>query len=128
MEAIRTKKAPAAVGPYSQAIVARAERLIFTAGQIGIDPNTGDGPSGDIEAQTRRVLANLQEVLAAAGSDWAHVVKTTIFLKNMDDFAVVNAVYGEVVGAPPPARSTVEVSRLPKGALIEIEVVAVPAR
>ncbi len=123
MKAIHTKQAPQAIGPYSQAIVSGG--LAFSAGQVAIDPATGQLVAGDISAQTRQVLKNLMAVLAAAGSDLGHVVKTTVFLKNFDDFAAMNAVYAETFGDHKPARSTVEVVRLPKDALIEIEVIAV---
>ncbi|MFN7966922.1 MAG: RidA family protein [Acidobacteriota bacterium] len=123
MKSIHTKQAPQAIGPYSQAIVSGG--LVFSAGQVAIDPATGQLVAGDISAQTRQVLKNLVAVLAAAGSDLAHVVKTTVFLKNFDDFAAMNAVYAETFGDHKPARSTVEVVRLPKDALIEIEVIAV---
>lgn len=120
--AIRTSQAPAAIGPYSQAI--RSGDLLFTSGQIPLDPATGKIIDGDIIAQTRRVMANLAAVLAAAGAEFADVVKTTIFLVDMGDFAAVNAVYGECFTAAPPARSTVAVARLPKDARVEIEMIA----
>ncbi len=119
---IFTEKAPKAIGPYSQAI--RAGSLVFTAGQVGIDPSTGELVEGGIEAQTRQVLGNLNNVLAAADSGLSSVVKTTVFLKDMNDFAKMNAVYAESFPANPPARSTVAVAALPKGALVEIEAVA----
>lgn len=124
MRPIETAKAPAAIGPYSQAIEAAPGTMIFTSGQLGIDPQTGELAAG-IEAQTRQALRNLEEILAAAGAGRKNVVKTTVFLQNMDDFAAMNAVYAEWFGAVRPARSTVQVSRLPKGALIEIEATAV---
>ncbi len=119
---VATDKAPAAVGPYSQAI--RAGGLVFTAGQIAMDPATGRLVGGDIQAQTRRVLLNLQAVLEAAGTTLANVVKITVFLKDMGDFAAMNAVYAEFFAERPPARSAVQVAALPLGADIEIEAVA----
>ena len=118
---ISTSQAPAAIGPYSQAI--RSGNLLFASGQLGLDPATGALVDG-IEAQTRQALTNLQAVLAAAGGSVANVVKTTIFLPDMADFATVNAIYGEVFRHEPPARSTVQVAALPKGGLVEIEVIA----
>jgi 2-iminobutanoate/2-iminopropanoate deaminase len=118
---IHTDQAPAAVGPYSQAV--RVGQFVYTAGQIGIDPATGEMQQG-LEAQTRQVLRNLQAVLAAAGASFNDVVKTTIFLTNMADFAAVNAIYGQFFADAPPARSTVAVASLPLGALVEIEAVA----
>ncbi|MHB8390794.1 MAG: RidA family protein [Acidobacteriaceae bacterium] len=123
--AIETAKAPAAIGPYSQAI--RIGNLVFTSGQIALDPVTGQLVGGGIEAQTRRVLQNLEAVLAAAGLDFSSVVKTTVFLKDMNHFPAMNAIYAEYLqanGIAPPARSTVEVSRLPKDALVEIDTIA----
>jgi len=123
--AIATNDAPAAIGPYSQAV--RVGDMLFTSGQIPIDPATGKLVSGDIAAQTTRVLENLKAVLAAAGIDMIHVVKTTVFLKDMKDFAAMNEVYAKYfapAGVVPPARSTVQVAALPKDALIEIECVA----
>jgi len=119
---VQTDKAPKAIGPYSQAIC--IEGLVFSAGQIGLDPSTGELVPGGVEAQTRQVLTNLKNVLAAAGSDLNFVVKTTVFLKDMNDFPKMNAVYAEFFPENPPARSTVAVSALPKGALVEIEAVA----
>ncbi len=119
---VQTDKAPRAIGPYSQAI--RIDTLVYTAGQIGLDPATMELVSGGVQEQTRQVLANLSQVLAAAGSSLGNVVKTTVFLKNMNDFASMNAVYAEYFGDTPPARSTVAVAGLPKNALVEIEVVA----
>ncbi|MCC6261617.1 MAG: RidA family protein [Anaerolineales bacterium] len=124
-EIVQTEKAPKAIGPYSQAI--RTDAAVYTAGQIGIDPATGELVSADIEAQTRQVLKNLQNVLEAAGASAATVVKTTVFLKQMSDFAKMNAIYAEVFGANPPARSTIAVAGLPKDALVEIEAVALIA-
>lgn len=123
--AISTSKAPAAIGPYSQAI--KIDNLLYTSGQVALDPATGQLVSGGITEQTMRVLENLKAVLEAAGSSLAAVVKTVVFLKDMNDFAAMNAVYGRYLapeGAVAPARSTVEVARLPKDALVEIEVIA----
>ena len=123
--AISTSDAPAAIGPYSQAI--RTGDTVFTSGQIPIDPATGNLVPGGIEAQTTRVCENLQAVLAAAGLTFAHVVKTTVFLKTMADFAAMNAIYAQYFAPPgtiPPARSTVQVAALPKDALVEIECIA----
>jgi len=125
--AVSTEDAPAAIGPYSQAVIVDLggnRKLIYSAGQIALDPATMEVVEGGIEAQTRQVLENLTAVLAESGATWEDVVKTTIFLADMSDFAEVNALYGEVVSDPPPARSTVAVKELPKGVLIEIEVVA----
>ena len=121
-ETITTKNAPAAIGPYSQAI--RVDHMVYTAGQIAIDPATGELVPGDIAAQTEQVLQNLQAVLTAAGSGLEHVVKTTIFLRYMKDFAVVNEVYSRYFNAHKPARSTVAVAALPLRALVEIEAAA----
>src|SRR6267154_2575896 len=113
---VRTAQAPAAIGPYSQAVTVSigGKTIIYTSGQIALDPATGQMVDGDVETQTRRVLDNLGAVLAAAGARFADIVKTTIFLANMDDFAVVNAVYGERFTHDPPARSTVQDARLPR--------------
>lgn len=119
-QVISTPNAPAAIGPYSQAI--RAGQFLFASGQLGLDPINGELREG-IEAQTRQALANMQAVLAEAGATVADVVKTTIFLADMADFAVVNRVYGEVFGHEPPARSTVQVAALPKNGLVEIEMI-----
>ncbi|NTU56130.1 MAG: RidA family protein [Anaerolineales bacterium] len=119
---VSTDKAPKAIGPYSQAI--RTENLVFTAGQIGLDPATMTIVEGGIEAQTRQVLTNLKHVLEAADSGLNFVVKTTVFLQSMDDFAAMNAVYNEFFQENPPARSTIAVAGLPKGAMVEIECVA----
>jgi 2-iminobutanoate/2-iminopropanoate deaminase len=121
-ELISTPDAPKAIGPYSQAV--KAQGFVFTSGQIALDPATGSLAGEDIQSQTRRVLLNLAAVLKAAGSSLEQAVKTTVFLKNMGDFAAMNAVYGEFFPQAPPARSTVEVARLPKDVLVEIEVVA----
>ena len=126
MEAIFTADAPAPVGPYSQAI--RAGGFIFVAGQIALDPRTGQLVEGPVEVQARRVLENLKAVLAAAGAQLSDVVKTTVFLRSMDDFARVNEVYAEYFPQPAPARSAVAVAQLPRGALVEIEAVAVDPR
>lgn len=125
---VSTDKAPKAIGPYSQAI--RTEHLVFTAGQIGLDPATMEIVEGGVEAQTRQVLTNLKRVLEAADSGLNFVVKTTVFLQSMSDFAAMNVVYQEFFPENPPARSTVAVAGLPKGALVEIECVALltPAR
>jgi len=120
---ISTDQAPAAVGPYSQAI--RVGKLVYTAGQIALDPETGIMVEGDIAAQTRQVLQNLQAVLEAAGTSLGNVVKTTVFLQDMAEFAAMNVVYGEFFAGKPPARSTVQVAALPLGARVEIEAVAV---
>ncbi|SRR5690554_2393850 len=122
-EIIVSDKAPAAVGPYSQAI--RVGDLIYTAGQVPIDPATGKLVEGDIQAQTRQVIQNLKEVLEAAGSSLDNVVKTTVFLQDINDYAAVNEVYGSFFGNSAPARSAVQVAALPLGAHIEIEVVAI---
>ena len=119
---IFTEKAPKAIGPYSQAI--RTDFMVFTAGQAGLDPATGELVEGGVEAQTRQVLTNLKHVLEASDSGLNYAVKTTVFLKDMSDFAKMNAVYAEFFPKNPPARSTVAVAGLPKGALVEIEVVA----
>ena len=119
---IHTDHAPAAVGPYSQAIVANG--FVFTAGQIPLIPSEGKMLEGDVQDQTRQVLENLSAVLEEANSSLDNVIKTTIFLDSMDDFAKVNEVYGEFFSSNPPARSTVEVARLPLGALVEIDAVA----
>ena len=120
--AIATPTAPEAIGPYSQAI--RAGQLLFVSGQIPVDPATGEVVAGDIEAQTRRVLLNAGAILKAAGASYANVVRTTVFLADLNDFAAMNAVYGTFFVAPQPARSTVGVARLPKDARIEIDVIA----
>lgn len=122
MDFVHTDKAPAAVGPYSQAVLAGG--FLFTAGQVGLDPATGKLVEGGVEAQARRALQNLREVLLAAGSDLHHVVKTTVFVADMADFTTVNGVYAEVFGDHRPARSTVQAAALPLGALVEIEAVA----
>lgn len=122
MQSIQTKDAPAAIGPYSQGVVAGG--FLFTAGQIALDPATGQVVPGDVAAQATRVLANLSAVLAAAGATWNDVVKTTVFLLDMADFARVNDVYSAALGSARPARTTVQVSGLPRGVLVEIDAVA----
>lgn len=119
---ISTPDAPKAIGPYSQGI--RANGFIFVSGQVAIDPATQQVITGDVAAQTARVIQNLSEILEAAGSGLGKVVRTTVFLKNMGDFMAMNEVYGKYFSASPPARSTVEVSRLPKDVLVEIDVIA----
>ncbi|HMM42089.1 MAG TPA: RidA family protein [Thermomicrobiales bacterium] len=119
---VATDKAPGAIGPYSQAV--KTGNYVFTAGQIPLDPATGKLVGGDIEAQTERVLQNLEAVLAAAGSSFDRVVKTTCFLVNLDDFATFNEIYARHFGDAKPARSTVQVAKLPAGALVEVECVA----
>ncbi len=119
---VHTDAAPAAIGPYSQATIGGG--LLYTAGQIALDPATGQIVEGDVVAQTRRVFANLDAVLREAGSDWSRVLKVTVFLQDMADFPRVNEVYAEAVGAARPARSTVQVSALPRGALVEIDLIA----
>jgi 2-iminobutanoate/2-iminopropanoate deaminase len=122
-EIIHTADAPAAVGPYSQAV--RTGNLLFTAGQVALDPATGKLVEGDVTAQTERVMKNLAAVLAAGGSSFANVVKTTVFLADINDYAAVNAVYGRFFSVNPPARSAFQVGHLPLSALVEIEMVAV---
>jgi 2-iminobutanoate/2-iminopropanoate deaminase len=121
-QALATDRAPKAIGPYSQAI--RAGDLLFVSGQIPLDPATGARVEGDVAVQTRRVLDNLGAILGAAGAGFEHVVKTTVFLLDMNDFAAMNTVYASYMPTPPPARSTVQVSRLPRDVRIEIDVVA----
>ena len=121
-EPISTSNAPAAIGPYSQAI--RAGGFVFLRGQIPLDPATGEIVAGDVAAQTRQVMKNVNAVLGAASATFANVVKTTIFLVDMSDFAAVNAVYGEYFTEIAPARSTVAVAALPRGSRVEIEVIA----
>jgi 2-iminobutanoate/2-iminopropanoate deaminase len=121
-EVISTPNAPKAIGPYSQAI--KAGGFVFTAGQVALDPATGQVVPGDIAAQTERVMKNLAAVLQAAGSGLEKVARCTVFLKSMNDFAAMNEVYGRHFTAAPPARSTVEVARLPKDVLVEIDVIA----
>ena len=121
-QAVSTTGAPAAIGPYSQGIA--ADGLVFCSGQLGLDPATGDLVEGGVEAQAERALKNLGAVLDAAGATFADVVKTTIFLVDIGDFAAVNAVYATFMPEPPPARSTIGVAALPKGGLVEIEAIA----
>lgn len=121
-EVISTPDAPKAIGPYSQAI--KAGGFVFTAGQVAFDPVTGQVVAGDVSAQTERVMKNLAAILLAAGSGFEKVVRCTVFLKSMNDFAAMNEVYGRYFTAAPPARSTVEVARLPKDVLVEIDVIA----
>jgi len=121
-DVVSTKDAPQAIGPYSQAI--KAGDLVFLSGQIAIDPATSNIIEGNISAQTERVLKNISAILAAAGTSLERVVKTTVFLKNMSEFVAMNEVYGKFWKSAPPARSTVEVARLPKDVLVEIDVIA----
>ena len=121
MQMIETDKAPKAIGPYSQAV--RHDNLIFISGQIAIDPETQEFIGGDIKQQTRRVMENIKGILEEVGLNFNHVLKTTIYLKNIEDFPVVNEIYGEYFTDYKPARATVEVSNLPKGALVEIEAI-----
>ncbi len=121
-EVIATKDGPQAIGPYSQAI--KANGFVFVSGQVAIDPATQEVVEGGVSAQTERALKNVSGILAAGGSEMAKVVRSTVFLKSMDDFAAMNAVYGKYFTSAPPARSTVEVARLPKDVLVEIDVIA----
>ena len=120
--AVSTDHAPGAIGPYSQAI--KIGDLVFCSGQIALDPKTGELVQGGIEAETARVLDNLSAVLAAAGASFEDVVRTTIYLTDLSHFGAVNRLYGERVAAPPPARTTIQVSALPRGGLVEIDVIA----
>jgi 2-iminobutanoate/2-iminopropanoate deaminase len=122
IKVVHTDQAPAAIGPYSQGVVANG--FLYTAGQIALDPATSQVVVGDVRAQTERVMANLFAVLSTVGATWTDVVKTTVFLHDMNDFPIVNEVYGRVMGDARPARSTVQVSALPRGVLVEIEAVA----
>ena len=124
-KAISTDKAPKVIGPYSQAVSVPAGRLLFCSGQIPLDPASGNLVDGDIQKQTERVMANLEAVLAADGMAFANVVRTTIFLADMNDFAKVNEVYGRYFKDAPPARATVQAAALPKGARVEIDCIAV---
>jgi 2-iminobutanoate/2-iminopropanoate deaminase len=124
-ETIKTPNAPAAIGPYSQGIKTSAGKMIFTAGQIALDPASGRLVEGDIAAQTRRALDNVKAILTTAGTSLENVVKTTVFMADLSEFAAMNEVYGEYFPANPPARSTVEVKALPRGAKVEIEAIAV---
>ena len=119
---VQTEKAPAAIGPYSQAV--KAGGFVFLSGQVALDPASGQVEAGDVRAQTERVLKNLQAVLAAAGSSMAAVVKTTVFLADMNDFAAMNEVYGRFFSSDPPARATVQAARLPKDVQVEIDLIA----
>jgi 2-iminobutanoate/2-iminopropanoate deaminase len=125
LKIVHTDKAPAAIGPYSQGVVANG--FLYTAGQIAIDPATGQVMQGNVSAQTERVMSNLAAVLATVNATWKDVVKTTIFLQDMSDFPTVNEVYGRALGDARPARSTVQVAGLPRSVLVEIEaIVAIP--
>ncbi len=119
---VQTDKAPAAIGPYSQAV--KAGGFVFLSGQVALNPASGQVVEGDVRAQTERVLQNLQAVLAAAGSSLAEVVKTTVFLADMNDFAAMNEVYGRFFPSDPPARATVQAARLPKDVQVEIDLIA----
>ncbi len=121
-EVVSTDEAPKAIGPYSQAI--KANGFVFISGQVAIDPSTQQVITGDVAAQTDRVVKNLSAILKASGSGLEKVVRSTVFLKNMGDFTAMNEVYGKYFSAAPPARSTVEVARLPKDVLVEIDVIA----
>jgi 2-iminobutanoate/2-iminopropanoate deaminase len=123
LKKILTEKAPSPIGPYSQAILVD-ERFVYTAGQIPLDPATGQIVDGDIKAQTRQALRNVEQILVAAGSSMKSVIKTTVFLKDMSEFAAMNEVYADFFSASAPARSTVEVARLPRDVRVEIEAVA----
>ena len=123
-EIIQTDKAPAAIGPYSQGVIVTAGELIFTAGQIPMNPDSGEFVGGDIQMQTRCVLENLKAVVEASGSSLDNVVKVTVFMQDMNDFGAMNEVYAEYFKENPPARSTIQVARLPKDVGIEIECVA----
>jgi 2-iminobutanoate/2-iminopropanoate deaminase len=120
---VHTEKAPAAIGPYSQGIIANG--LLFTAGQIALDPVTGQVVTGGVTEQTERVLQNLAAIFDSAGTSWKNVVKTTVFLQDMRDFPAVNEVYARMIGESRPARSTVAVAGLPRGVLVEIEAIAI---
>ncbi len=119
---VRTEAAPAAIGPYSQAVVANG--FVYTAGQVALDPRTGQLVPGDIRIQTKRVMENLKAVLEAAGSSMDKVVKTTVFLRDLNDFGTMNEIYGEYFKENPPVRSTVQVAKLPREAVVEIDAVA----
>ena len=121
LKTVHTDQAPAAIGPYSQGIIANG--FLFTAGQIALDPGSGQVITGDVVAQTEQVCRNLAAILAAAGANWSDVVKATVFLMDMKDFPHVNEVYSRVMGDSRPARSTVQVSGLPRGVLVEIDLV-----
>ena len=119
---VLTDRGPKPIGPYSQAV--KSNGFLFASGQVALDPRNNDFLGGDIRQQTERVLENIKAIVEAAGSNFHHVVKTTVFLKDLNDFAAMNEVYGKFFPAAPPARSTVQVARLPKDALVEIEVIA----
>jgi 2-iminobutanoate/2-iminopropanoate deaminase len=119
---VLTDRGPKPIGPYSQAV--KANGFLYMSGQVALDPKTGEITGSDIKEQTERVMNNIKGILEAAGSNLHHVVKTTVFLKDMNDFAAMNEVYGRYFTAAPPARSTVQVARLPKDAFVEIEVIA----
>ena len=121
-ESIYSKNAPEPIGPYSQAV--KFNNLLFTSGQIAIDPKTGNLIDGDIKAQTKQTIENIKNILEAGGSDISKVIKVTVFLKNIDEFTAMNEIYNEYFGESKPARSTVEAAKLPKGSLIEIDAVA----
>jgi 2-iminobutanoate/2-iminopropanoate deaminase len=121
-QVVQSSNAPAAIGPYSQAIIANG--FVYTAGQLGVIPATGKLVEGDVQAQTRQALENLSAILTAAGTSLDNAVKTTVFLANMDDFAAMNAIYSQYFSSNPPARSTIQVAKLPLAGLVEIEVVA----
>lgn len=126
LETIHTDKAPEAIGPYSQGIIANG--FLFTAGQIPLDPSTGETVDGDIVAQTERVVKNLEAILKQAGASWSTVVKTTVYLQDLSDFPRMNEVYARALGDARPARSTVQVAALPRGVMVEIDVVAAVKR
>lgn len=121
VQRIHTKHAPAAIGPYAQGIVANG--FLFTAGQIALDPATGQIVDGDVVVQTKRVLANLEAILKEVGASWGDIVKTTVYLKNLADFPAMNEVYAQAMGGATPARSTVQVSELPRGSMVEIDAI-----
>lgn len=123
---VQTDRAPAAIGPYSQGIITNG--FLFTAGQIALDPASGQIVPGDVVAQAERVLANLKAILVEAGASWSDVVKTTVYLHDMNDFPRVNEVYARALGSARPARSTVQVSALPRGVLVEIDAIAVVSK
>ena len=122
-DTVLTDRGPKPIGPYSQAI--RANGFLYVSGQVALDPKTGEMSGGDIGKQTERTLENVKGIVEAAGSKMSHVVKTTVFLKDMNEFAAMNEVYARYFSSAPPARSTVQVARLPKDALVEIEVIAI---
>jgi len=124
-ETVQTEKAPQAIGPYSQAVKVDCGKMIFCSGQIPLDPKTGAMIEGDVAAQTRQVMENLRAVLEAAGAGFEHVVRCNIFLADMNDFGIVNEVYGGYFPQNPPSRATVQVARLPKDARVEIDCIAV---